>query len=82
MSGLQLHATPAPSHKAHGHGPLLRYTLCPIAFLGMAVTLFFGFALDEPGFPKWAMLAFSVGALLVYWLYLACLFSLERLVSR
>ena len=20
MSGLQLHATPAPSHKAHGHG--------------------------------------------------------------
>ncbi len=62
--------------------PFLRYTLCPIAFLGMAVTLFFGFLLNEPGFPKWAMLGFSVGALLVYWSYLALLFSLERLVSK
>ena len=62
--------------------PLLRYTLCPIAFLGVAVTLLFGFLLNEPGFPKWAMLAFSVGALLMYWLYLAVLFSLERLLSK
>ncbi len=50
--------------------PLLRLVLVPIAFLGFAVTLLFGFALQQPGFPKWGMLAFSVGNLLLYALYL------------
>lgn len=50
--------------------PLLRLVLVPIAFLGFAVTLLFGFALQQPGFPKWGMLGFSVGSLLLYTLYL------------
>jgi hypothetical protein len=51
--------------------PLLRVTLVPVAFLGFVVTLIFGFLIGAPGFPKWGMLAFSIGALALYWLFLA-----------
>ena len=50
--------------------PVLRATLVPIAFLGFLVTLIFGFLIGDPRFPRWGMLAFSVGSLMLYWLYL------------
>jgi hypothetical protein len=53
--------------------PLLRATLVPLAFLGFLVTLVFGFLLGDPRFPKWGMLAGSVAALCLYWLYLGLL---------
>lgn len=59
--------------------PLLRIVLVPLAFLGFVVTLLFGFAMDAPNFPKWGMLAFSVGALLLYWLYLGLMSLFMRL---
>jgi len=59
--------------------PLLRATLVPIAFLSFIITLVFGFLAETEGFPKWGMLAFSVGTLWVYWAYLALLSFLTRL---
>ena len=50
--------------------PLLRATLVPIAFLGFVVTLVFGFVIGDPRFPRWGMLACSVGALMLYWGFL------------
>jgi hypothetical protein len=50
--------------------PLLRATLVPIAFLSFVVTLFFGFLIGDPRFPRWGMLAFSIGTLMLYWLFL------------
>ena len=50
--------------------PILRATLVPIAFLGFLVTLIFGFLIGDPRFPRWGMLAFSLGALMLYWLFL------------
>ncbi|MEJ8859576.1 hypothetical protein WKW79_33795 [Variovorax robiniae] len=51
--------------------PLLRATLVPIAFLSFFVTLIFGFLIGDPRFPRWGMLAFSIGTLMLYWLFLA-----------
>jgi len=51
--------------------PLLRATLVPIAFLSFIVTLIFGFLIGDPRFPRWGMLAFSIGTLMLYWLFLA-----------
>jgi hypothetical protein len=59
--------------------PLLRIVLVPIAFLAFVVTLIFGFLIGAPNFPKWGMLAFSVGALLLYWLYLGVMSLFMRL---
>jgi hypothetical protein len=42
----------------------------PIAFLGFLVTLIFGFLIGDPRFPRWGMLGFSMGALVLYWLFL------------
>lgn len=50
--------------------PLLRATLVPIAFLSFVVTLIFGFLIGDPRFPRWGMLTFSVGTLMLYWLFL------------
>lgn len=50
--------------------PVLRATLVPIAYLGFLVTLVFGFLIGDPRFPRWGMLAFSVGMLMLYWLFL------------
>ncbi len=50
--------------------PLVRIVLVPIAMLGFLVTLLFGFLIGDANFPKWGMLAFSVGALWLYWLFL------------
>ena len=51
--------------------PLLRATLVPIAFLSFVVTLIFGFLIGDPRFPRWGMLAFSIGTMMLYWLFLA-----------
>jgi heme/copper-type cytochrome/quinol oxidase subunit 4 len=59
--------------------PLLRITLVPLAFLGFVVTLIFGFMMGSPGFPRWGMLAFSVGLILVYWLFLGLMSLFMRL---
>lgn len=58
--------------------PVLRMTLVPLAFLSFAVTMVFGFMIGDPRFPKWGMLAFSVGVLWLYWLFV----SLMSLVVR
>ena len=58
--------------------PMLRMTLVPLAFLSFAVTLIFGFLIGDPRFPKWGMLAFSVGALWLYWLFVALLTLIVR----
>lgn len=50
--------------------PVVRAILVPVALLGFLVTLVFGFLIGDPNFPRWGMLAFSVGALVLYWLYL------------
>ena len=50
--------------------PIVRALLVPLAFLSFLVTLIFGFLIGDARFPRWGMLAFSVGALLLYWLYL------------
>ena len=50
--------------------PVLRATLVPIAYFGFLVTLVFGFLIGDPRFPRWGMLAFSVGTLMLYWLFL------------
>ncbi len=59
--------------------PILRVTLVPLAFLGFIVTILFGFLIGDPRFPRWGMLAFSVGALLAYWLYLGLMSLFMRL---
>lgn len=59
--------------------PFLRLILCGAAFLGFLVTVIFGFMLDSPHFPKWGMLGMSVGALVVYWLYLGLMGLFMRL---
>ncbi|MEJ8851881.1 hypothetical protein [Variovorax rhizosphaerae] len=51
--------------------PLLRATLVPIAFFSFVVTLIFGFLIGDPRFPRWGMLAFSIGTLMLYWVFLA-----------
>jgi hypothetical protein len=58
--------------------PLLRATLVPLAFLSFMVTLVFGFVVGDPKFPRWAMLGFSVGCLILYWLYLGLLMWFVR----
>ena len=50
--------------------PIVRAVLVPVALLGFLVTLVFGFLISDPNFPRWGMLAFSVGALVLYWAYL------------
>jgi hypothetical protein len=50
--------------------PVMRAIFVPLAFLGFVVTLIFGFLIGDPRFPRWGMLAFSVGSLMLYWLYL------------
>ncbi|WP_225781263.1 hypothetical protein [Xenophilus sp. Marseille-Q4582] len=50
--------------------PVIRAVLVPLAFLGFLVTMIFGFLIGDPRFPRWGMLAFSVGALVLYWCYL------------
>lgn len=59
--------------------PLVRIVLVPIAMLGFLVTLLFGFLIGDADFPKWGMLAFSVGALWLYWLFLGLIRLLMRL---
>ena len=49
--------------------PLLRATLIPIAYLSFIMAMIFGFFLSDPRFPKWGMLAFSIGTLWLYWLF-------------
>ncbi|MGR4871149.1 hypothetical protein ACIPRI_20065 [Variovorax sp. LARHSF232] len=50
--------------------PVIRAVLVPLAFLGFLLTMIFGFLIGDPRFPRWGMLAFSVGALVLYWCYL------------
>ena len=45
--------------------PLVRFVLVSLAILGIFVTTLFGFLIDAPGFPKWLMLAMSLGCFLI-----------------
>ena len=51
--------------------PLVAIVLVPFAFFGTLATLIMGFAMETPWFPKWGMLGLSVGALCLYWLFVA-----------
>jgi hypothetical protein len=46
--------------------PLVGWLLVPFAFGCFAVTVVFGFLLQMPNFPKWGLLALSVGSLVPY----------------
>ena len=52
------------------------------ALLGFFVTLVFGFLIGDANFPRWGMLAFSVGALVLYWLYLGLMSLFMSLPSH
>jgi hypothetical protein len=58
--------------------PVLRAVLVPVAFLSFLVTLVFGFAMGDENFPRWGMMAFSVGTLCLYWLFLALMTVVMR----
>lgn len=62
--------------------PVVRAVLVPVALLGFLVTLVFGFLIGDPNFPRWGMLAFSVGALVLYWLYLGLMSLFMSLPSH
>lgn len=62
--------------------PVVRAALVPVALLGFLVTLVFGFLIGDPNFPRWGMLAFSVGALVLYWLYLGLMSLFMSLPSH
>ena len=62
--------------------PVIRAVLVPVAFLSFLVTMIFGFLLGDPRFPRWGMLAFSVGALVLYWLYLGLMSLFMTLPSH
>lgn len=59
--------------------PLLSIMLVPLAFLSFVITLIFGFLIEAPNFPRWGMLGFSVGLVLVYWLFLGLMSLFMRL---
>ena len=62
--------------------PVMRAVLVPLAFLGFLVTMIFGFLIGDPRFPRWGMLAVSVGALALYWLYLGLMSLFMSLPSH
>lgn len=62
--------------------PIVRAVFIPVALLGFLVTLVFGFLIGDPNFPRWGMLAFSVGALVLYWLYLGLMSLFMTLPSH
>ncbi|MDN4592064.1 hypothetical protein DBA29_26640 [Xenophilus aerolatus] len=62
--------------------PVVRAVLVPVALLGFLVTLVFGFLIGDANFPRWGMLAFSVGALVLYWLYLGLMSLFMSLPSH
>ncbi len=49
--------------------PLVRAILVPAASLTFFVTVFFGFVVGDPRFPRCGMLGLSVALLLLYWLF-------------
>jgi hypothetical protein len=62
--------------------PVLRAVLVPVAFLSFLVTMIFGFLIGDPRFPRWGMLAFSVGSLVLYWAYLGLMSLFMALPSH
>lgn len=59
--------------------PLVRLVLMGLAFLSFLVTLIFGFLMNAPHFAKWGMLTFSIGLVLLYWLFLFIMSLFMRL---
>ena len=62
--------------------PVMRAVLVPVAFLSFLVTMIFGFLIGDPRFPRWGMLAFSAGALMLYWTYLGLMSLFVSLPSH
>ena len=62
--------------------PIVRALLVPVAFLSFLVTLIFGFLVGDARLPRWGMLAFSVGTLMLYWLYLGLMSLFMTLPHR
>jgi len=60
--------------------PVVGFVLAPLAFLAFGITLLFGFVARAPHFPTWAMLGFSVGAVILYWAYLGLMFCVQRML--
>ena len=59
--------------------PVIAALLVPLAFLSFLVTLIFGFLIGDLHFPKWGMLAFSIGTMWLYWLFLGLMSLFVRL---
>lgn len=49
--------------------PLVRITLCGLAFLGLLTALFIRLAANRPDFPFWGTLGLSAGCLLLLAVY-------------
>lgn len=60
--------------------PLVRIVLVPLATLSALMALVFGL-MHAPHFHPWGMLAFGVGALWLYWLYLLVIHWILRGLS-
>jgi hypothetical protein len=58
--------------------PFVRMILMVAAFGCFFVTVVFGFMGHEPRFPKWGMLAFSIGCVLLYWAFLGVMLLMMR----
>lgn len=58
--------------------PLVRIVLVPLATLSALMAIVFGFVLHAPHFHAWGMLAFGVGALWLYWLYVLLMHWIGR----
>jgi hypothetical protein len=58
--------------------PFVRLILLAAAFGCFFVTVVFGFIGHAPHFPKWGMLAFSIGCVLLYWIFLCAMMLVMR----
>jgi hypothetical protein len=58
--------------------PFVRAILVSVAFLSFVVTVIFGVLIGDARFPTFGMLAFSVGALWLYWLFIGLMTLLMR----
>jgi hypothetical protein len=58
--------------------PFVRLVLMVAAFGCFFVTIVFGFIGHAPHFPKWGMLAFSIGCVLLYWVFLCAMMWVMR----
>ena len=60
--------------------PVIGFVLAPLAFLAFAITLLFGLIAHASRFPTWGTLAFSLGAVILYWAYAGVMLGVQRML--